>query len=62
MVRWDINTSLTITVTLNSHQMPKQYSTSYLKDTFPVQFPDTKIIPTTETGIKYIIYSLNTKN
>jgi hypothetical protein len=31
---------------------------SFLKDAFPVKFPDIKIIPCTETKIRSIIHSL----
>jgi hypothetical protein len=35
---------------------------SFLKDAFPVKFPDIKIITTTETEIKSIMHSLKSKN
>jgi hypothetical protein len=35
---------------------------SFLKETFSTKFGGSKIIPTTETGIKSIIYSLNKKS
>jgi hypothetical protein len=42
--------------------MGKENDISFLKDKFPVQFPGIKIIPTTDTEIKFIIHSLNTNN
>jgi hypothetical protein len=42
---------LTITESLNLHIMGKEDAISFLKDAFPVKFPDIKIIPTTETEI-----------
>jgi hypothetical protein len=38
--------------------MGKEDAVSFLKDAFPVKFPNIKIIPITETGIKSIIHSL----
>jgi hypothetical protein len=38
--------------------MGKEDTISFLKDAFPVKFPDIKIIPTTETEIKIIIHPL----
>jgi hypothetical protein len=35
---------------------------SFLKDAYPVKFPDIKIIPTTETEIKSITRSLKSRN
>jgi hypothetical protein len=52
------NFFLTITESLNLHKMGKEDAVSFLKDTFPVKFPNIKIIPITETGIKSIIHSL----
>jgi hypothetical protein len=47
-----------ITISLNLHKMGKEDAISFLKDVFPVKFPDIKIIPTTEIEIKNIIHSL----
>jgi hypothetical protein len=41
--------------------MGKEDAISFLKDAFPVKFPDMKILPTTETEIKGIIHSLKSK-
>jgi hypothetical protein len=41
--------------------MEKEDAISFLKDALPVKFPDIKIIPTTETEINSIIYSLKSK-
>jgi hypothetical protein len=46
------NVFLTITESLNLHKMGKEDAFLFLKDAFPVKFPDIKIIPTTETEIK----------
>jgi hypothetical protein len=51
---------LTITEGLKL-QVRNEYPISFLKDAFPVKFPDIKIIPTTETEIKSIIHSLKSK-
>jgi hypothetical protein len=50
------NFFLTITESLNLHKIGKEDAISFLKDAFPVKFPDIKIIPTTESEIKSIIY------
>jgi hypothetical protein len=50
--------SLTITESLNLHQLGREDAISFLKDAFPIKFPVLKIIPTTETEIKSIIHSL----
>jgi hypothetical protein len=42
--------------------MGKEDAISFLKDVFPVKFPNIKIVPTTETCIKSIIHSLKSKN
>jgi hypothetical protein len=49
---------LTVTKSLNLHQVGKEDAISFLKDAFPVKLPGIKIIPTTETEIKSIIHSL----
>jgi hypothetical protein len=41
--------------------MGNEDTISFLKDAFPVKFPDIKIIPTTETEIKIIIHPLKSK-
>jgi hypothetical protein len=48
------NFFLTITESLNLHQVGGEDAISFLKDAFP----GIKIIPTTETEIKSIIHSL----
>jgi hypothetical protein len=53
---------LTITESLNLHQVGREDATLFLKDAFPVKFHGIKIIPTTETEIKCIIQSLKAKN
>jgi hypothetical protein len=51
----DFNTIfLTITENLNLHQMGTENALSFLKDAFPKEFPNIKIIPTIETEIKNI--------
>jgi hypothetical protein len=42
---------LTITEGLNLHKMGKEDIISFLRDIFPVKFPDIKIISTTEAKI-----------
>jgi hypothetical protein len=42
--------------------MGKDGAFSLLTDTFPVKFPDIKIIPNTETGMKCTLHSLNAKD
>jgi hypothetical protein len=49
---------LTITVGLKLQQVRNEDAISFLKDAFPVKFPDVKIIPTAESEIKNIIHSL----
>jgi hypothetical protein len=44
------------------HQVGKEGSISYLKETFCGNFPGPKIIPTTETEPVSIICSLKSKN
>jgi hypothetical protein len=53
---------ITITESLNLHEVGKEDAISFLKDAFPVKFPGIEIIPTTETEIKNIIHSLKSKN
>jgi hypothetical protein len=42
--------------------MGKEDAVPSLKDTYPVQYPDIKIPPITETEIKCITLALNTNN
>lgn len=53
---------LAITGSLNLYRVGKEDAISFLNLTFPVKFPHIKTIQTTETDIKCIIYSHDTKN
>jgi hypothetical protein len=58
----DFNTFfLTITESLNSHQMGNENAFSFLKAAFPINFPSIKIIPTNEAEIKNIIGAMKPK-
>jgi hypothetical protein len=52
------NFFVTMTESLNFHQVEREHAILFLKDAFHVKFPGIKIIPTTETKIKRIIQSL----
>jgi len=45
-----------LTAKLNTDQVQKKDAASFLKDSFPRNFPSTKIIPVTEDEIKSILY------
>jgi hypothetical protein len=53
---------LKIADNLDLHRETRDDAISFLKNAFPKNFPDFKIIPTTETEIKSIIHSLKAKN
>jgi hypothetical protein len=53
---------LTITEKLNVQKFEKGDVISFLKDSFPGNFPSIRIIPITEAEIKSIIHSLKPKN
>jgi hypothetical protein len=55
------NFFITITEKLNLQQIAKGDAISTLKDSFPGNFPNIKIIPITETEIKSAIHSLEQK-
>lgn len=52
---------LKITESITLHTMGKEDAISLIKETFPVQFPGIKIIPSTETGMKGMTHSLQLK-
>jgi hypothetical protein len=49
---------LTTAESSNLHQVGKEDAISFIKDSFPGNFPGIKIIPTTEAEIKSITHSL----
>jgi hypothetical protein len=55
------NFFLTVTEKLNVQKFQKRGATSFLKHSFPGNFPSIKITPITEAEIKSIICSLKPK-
>jgi len=55
-------TLLTTSEKLNRYKSEKKDAISFLKDSFPGNFPTINIIPVTEAEIKVIISSLKTKS
>ena len=56
------NFFLTNSEKLNRYKSEKRDATSFLKDSFPGNFPTINIIPITEADIKSIISPLKPKN